>query len=406
MMRSSVHLSSLHRKANRQVGSITISFLAMLIPVLTMISMTLAISAQLMTANRAAQGAESASLACAFADKADSSMLQAYQDYYSSKFSGSYQFLPTNSKCKFSLSNRLSLPLPWFSDSDLTSNVVAAGGNLQARIEQSHSPIPTEVVLVLDISGSMAGNISSLKSILTDALRTIENDSEQANALGSVRISIVPFESGVSTTKPPWLSNVSSGVYCIDGLAYQNDTFSASLTVDNLATPHFRRAVRYALVDNWLSDCSPTSTLLPLTNRYSTVQNKINSLAVSGGTASYQGLIWGVRQLLPSWQQAWGVEVNTSAEVRKKLVLLTDGADNDYRFDELVNAGFCSKVIDQYDIEMNFIGYGVTAARIAQFQQCTNDPKKVFSAQNKTQLDHYFSEILAVTYSAKLLLGK
>ncbi len=115
----------------------------------------------------------------------------------------------------------------------------------------------------------------------------------------------------------------------------------------------------------------------------------------------------GVRQLLPSWQQAWGgVEVNTSAEVRKKLVLLTDGADNDYRFDELVNAGFCSKVINQYGIEMNFIGYGVSGARIAQFQQCTNDSQKVFSAQNKTQLDHYFSEILSVNYSAKLLLGK
>lgn len=395
-----------NRIASRQTGSITISFLAILTPALIMAFSTLIVSTQIMVSNRAAQAADSASLACAFADKAEHKMIQAYQDYYQPTLFGISPSQPTNRKCKISIGYSLASRLPSMTDDSFTTDVVAAGGNLQARIEQSHSPIPTEVVLVLDISGSMAGNISSLKSILTDALRTIENDSEQANALGSVRISIVPFESGVSTTKPPWLSNVSSGVYCIDGLAYQNDTFSASLTVDNLATTHSRRAVRYALVDNWLSDCSPTSTLLPLTNRYSTVQNKINSLAVSGGTASYQGLIWGVRQLLPSWQQAWGVEVNTSAEVRKKLVLLTDGADNDYRFDELVNAGFCSKVINQYGIEMNFIGYGVSGARIAQFQQCTNDSQKVFSAQNKTQLDHYFSEILAVNYSAKLLLGK
>ncbi len=392
--------------SNRQTGSITISFLALLIPALFIVIATLIITAQIMISNRAAQAADSASLACAYADEAKSHMIRAYQSYYQPKLAGITQLEPIKKKCKISIGYSLSPLLPSFTDENFAENVMASEGNLTARVDESTSPIPTEVVLVLDISGSMASNMSSLKSILTNALRTIENESEQADALGSVKISIVPFESGVSTTRPRWLSNEPNGVYCIDGLTYQNDTFSASLTVDNLSTLHAQRAIRFSPPEKWRLSCSNDSTLLPLTNQLSRVQNKINDLTVSGGTASYQGLIWGVRQLLPSWQQAWGVAVNSSPDVRRKLVLLTDGADNDDTFDQLVNADFCNKVIGQYGIEMNFIGYGVGTTRLSQFERCTNDPKKVFSATNTAQLDNYFKKILTVNYSAKLRLGK
>ncbi|MGF1753180.1 VWA domain-containing protein [Vibrio makurazakiensis] len=399
-------LSTTPSYAKRQAGSMTVSLLALLIPALFMVIATLMISAQIMVSNRAAQAADSASLACAYSDQAQPRMLSAYQEYYQPNLAGITRLAPVNQKCNISIGYSLSALLPTFTDEDFSSNVMASGGKMEARVTEVPTAIPTEMVLVLDISGSMSGNLDSLKSILTTALNTIEQESTQANASGAVSVSIVPFESGVSANRPPWLSNEPTGVYCIDGLAYQNDTFSASLTVDNLATLHSERAVRFTPPQKWLTDCSPNSPLLPLTNQLSVVKKNIDALTVSGGTASYQGLIWGVRQLLPEWQHAWGVTASPSFGVRKKLVLLTDGDDSGSTFDQLVNAGFCNKVINQFGIEMNFIGYGVNASRLDQFQQCTNDPDKVFSANNNNQLDKYFSDILSVEYDTKLQLGK
>ena len=87
-------------------------------------------------------------------------------------------------------------------------------------------------------------------------------------------------------------------------------------------------------------------------------------------------------------------------------MLFTDGYDGDDTFDQLVNAGFCTTAINQYGIEMNFIGYGVSASRIAQFENCAGDPLRVFSATSTAQLNEYFSDILAVEYSATIKLTR
>ena len=392
--------------ARQQKGSITLSFLALLLPALFIAVGTLMISAQVMVSNRAAQAADSASLACAFADEATPRMMRVYQDYYHPTLKGVSGLTPENQGCRISLGYSVTPLLPHFSYERYDQNVTATGGGFKGGVESKHSAIPTELVLVLDVSGSMSSNIQSLKSILSNALNTIQSQSNNANDLDSVSISIVPFDSGVATHRPPWLSKEAAGIYCIDGLSYRNGDFSAALTVDNLASLHSERPVEFTPPSKWLSDCNQDSPMLPLTNVFSRVQNSINSLTANGGTRSYQGLVWGVRQLIPSWQQAWGINVSTVPETRRKLVLFTDGADEGDAFNQLVNAGFCTTAIKQYGIEMNFIGYGVSPSRITQFENCAGNPLRVFSATNTTQLNEYFSDILAVEYSASIRLTR
>ncbi|WP_454440498.1 VWA domain-containing protein [Vibrio bathopelagicus] len=391
-----------------QQGSMTISFLALLFPALFIAVGTLMISAQVMVSNRAAQAADSAALACAFADTATLPMMRAYQEYYKPTLKGVSSLTPENqgSSCRISLGYSLSPILPNFKYESYANKVTATGGGYKGVVESKHSSIPTELVLVLDVSGSMGSNIQSLKSILSNALNTIQSQSKNANDLDSVSISIVPFDSGVAAQRPPWLAKEAAGIYCIDGLSYRNGNFSASLTVDNLATLHSERPVKFAKPNDWLLDCNQNSPMLPLTNVFSRVQNSINSLTANGGTRSFHGLLWGVRQLIPSWQQAWGINVSTLPETRRKLVLFTDGNDEGYTFDQLVNAGFCTTAINQYGIEMNFIGYDVSSSRIAQFERCAGSQSRVFSATNTTQLNKYFSDILAVEYSATIKLTK
>ncbi|MGI9874365.1 VWA domain-containing protein [Vibrio chagasii] len=392
--------------ARQQKGSITLSFLALLTPALFIAVGTLMISAQVMVSNRAAQAADSAALACAFADEATLRMMRAYQDYYHPTLKGVSGLTPKNQECRISLGYSVTPLLPHFNYRRDDQKVTATGGGFKGGVESKHSAIPTELVLVLDVSGSMGSNMSSLKSILSNALNTIQSQSENANDLDSVSISIVPFDSGVATHRPPWLSKEAAGIYCIDGLSYRNGDFSAALTVDNLATLHSERPVKFTPPSKWLSDCNQESPMLPLTSVFSRVQNSINSLTANGNTRSYQGLIWGVRQLIPSWQQAWGVNVSTTPETRRKLVLFTDGNDDVDAFTQLVNAGFCTTAIKQYGIDMNFIGYGVSPSRITQFENCAGNPLRVFSATNTTQLNKYFSDILAVEYSASIHLTR
>ncbi len=74
------------------------------------------------------------------------------------------------------------------------------------------------------------------------------------------------------------------------------------------------------------------STIMPLTTNINAITSKIRSLG-AGGSATYStlGVVWGHRLLAPAWRTIWGDAVhpvNAASNVRKVLVLLTDGDDN------------------------------------------------------------------------------
>ena len=77
-------------------------------------------------------------------------------------------------------------------------------------------------------------------------------------------------------------------------------------------------------------------TLLPLSTDRAAVIATIDGLsAVGRGTYSALGVLWGQRMLLSSWRTAWGGTVHpvdpasdAGKDVRKAIVLLTDGADS------------------------------------------------------------------------------
>ena len=74
------------------------------------------------------------------------------------------------------------------------------------------------------------------------------------------------------------------------------------------------------------------STIMPLTTNINAITSKISSLG-AGGSATYStlGVAWGHRLLAPAWRTIWGDAVhpvNAASNVRKVLVLLTDGDDN------------------------------------------------------------------------------
>lgn len=387
------------RLLSKQRGSVAISYLAMLIPMIIAAASTIVIGYQVLLSNRAMQAVDTASLACEFRGEYDRSVAQGYLDYYKPKIDKVTATLGASSGCKVELGYSYSSIFTslTFSDASYVAGVTASQKVYVTEVTDSD---PIELVLVLDISGSMMGALDELKSILNRGLTTLR--SQQANVAGQdqIKVSIVPFSNGVSVTDAPWLN--SGGTVCVDATVNSGGSFSPANTVANLDVTHDQAPVT---TSSSSSDCSFTSVILPLTSNLNDVVDSVNRLQTIGSTASYQGLLWGLRQLTPNWQSAWRVGPNRNQDnVQRKLVLMTDGMDDNSHLDELINAGLCTRA-KALGIELNFIGFGVQSWRLEQFTRCAGSAGAVFSANNTQDLDDYFSQLLSIEYDTKFNFG-
>jgi len=249
---------------------------------------------------------------------------------------------------------------------------------------------PRDVSLVLDISGSMSGRLPLLKTIINTTIQDIQNQSN--NSVSKVRIAVVPFESGVGVRDAPWLPASKGRVTCVDGMSPQG----VAQTVDDLG------ALPGMLKISTQGRC--ISPILPLTKDFAAVRSHVNGLTPTGGTSSYQGLIWGARSLISEWQQAWQITPVASSDLEQHLILFTDGDDNEDYFNQLVNTGLCQVIQNKFNIQMSFIGFGVNNSRLRQFEDCIGNGKgKVYDAQNTAQLEKFFKEALHTTTATLIL---
>ncbi|NOH53537.1 hypothetical protein F0266_11385 [Vibrio coralliilyticus] len=385
---------------NRIAGSISLSFLGLLIPMVAMIVATATIGYQVVISSRAMQAADSASLACKYAGGSLPAMNRSYLEYYKPTINvvelGPESSLGCEVKMSYSFTGL-------FNGFNFTKTSYAASSNSTeiADISETSNITPTEMVLVLDISSSMFSSIDTVKSILENVVDNIDANSVQIDGRGAVSMSVVPFSDGVSVINAPWLNK--QGVYCVDGIQKNNGSRSAQSSVFYLDATHSEKEVEHRQPDTFLADCSESSPTLPLTDNLTVVKNAIKGLDVSGSTASYQGLIWAARQLIPRWQSEWRLDTYRT-QPAKKIVLMTDGADNDDMFDQLVDAGLCERLADDFNIQLNFIGFNVSGSRLNQFERCVDAASnsavkgRVFSAYDNAELQEYFSEILKVEY--------
>ncbi|MBN3492562.1 Tad domain-containing protein [Vibrio neptunius] len=392
-----------------QTGSVSLAFLALLIPLVVLSAATIMIGFQVQLSSRAMQAVDAASLACAFSDYSDPGVNQAYLDYYQPNIKLVTSEIFSTSGCEINMGYSLT---GLFSSLKFAQASYSAQSNsvAQANVNQSSSVTPTEMTLVLDISSSMTGSIETLKRILIRAIERIERDNVQIDGRRAISISIVPFSDGVSARNTAWLEE--KGVFCIDGLTKQaGGSVLVNETVRNLDRIHSEKAVSHRKPGEFLADCSASATLVSLTDDMNEVKTAINALTTTGGTRSYQGVIWGARQLIPRWRQEWGYNPY-SLTPKQKLILMTDGVDSGYVLDDLIEAGLCDRLANEFAIELNFIGFNVQESRLAQFQSCINAANtegikgQVFSATNTEKLDEYFSKILEVQYDTTLNFGQ
>ena len=203
----------------------------------------------------------------------------------------------------------------------------------------------------------------------------------------------------------PWLTPSKGVSKCVDGLAYNGWRVDANKTVNNLNKPAKELTFKDSTASPWLDYCSEESVILPLTYDLDDVIKHVDRLEVSGSTASYQGFIWGVRTLTETWQKDWEIMPVDSPFLSQRLILFTDGADSNNHLNDLIAAGLCDKVRDDLNIDVSFIGFDVSKARLQQFRDCAGSNDAVFDASNRAELAKYFKQAIDIKTNVRIVLG-
>lgn len=226
-----------------------------------------------------------------------------------------------------------------------------------------------ELALVLDLSGSMAGQkLSDLKSAARNFINSMSDSSY---------ISLIPYSNGVSFENQSWSAASNGQKTCIYARARvckpniwgggcTDQWGSESHVVANL----FASAASNNFLEEawrggqWLAENCSTFTALPLTSDKQALLAKVNSLSdpvASTTTISYEGIIWGGRMIAPQWRGQWGNAdlPKNSSEIDKHLILFTDGGDTGvyrYIFRDLVSSGLCDALRNN-GYKLHYVGY-------------------------------------------------
>ncbi|HCS23735.1 MAG TPA: pilus assembly protein [Alphaproteobacteria bacterium] len=291
-----------------------------------------------------------------------------------------------------------------------------------------------EVALVLDVTGSMAGNnISALKTASTNFLNIMFSRISDPEYL---KVAIVPFSMSVSVGQPgtAFVDWPTSDAYkTASSIVYNSGTTGTStdwrgcileraspLDTRDDATPNWgmyrypRTCSQYnsngtcrTYSNNNPNNGCTVSRVVPLTNSQSTLQSSINGLTASGNTYINVGLVWGWRVLSPTAPFTEGSEYD-DPDWSKTIVLMTDGDNQPISTYSAYGAG-SSLSASQLNTKMmtvcqNAKDAGVTIYTITfqsgisnstrnLFRQCATDESKYFDAPSNQDLITAFENI-------------
>ncbi len=224
---------------------------------------------------------------------------------------------------------------------------MSASAQAEATLESKS----VEVSLVLDITGSMAGQrITDLRSAANELIDIVVQD--QQTPFYS-KIALVPYSMAVNAgsyaaqvrgtfTTSPSLCTYPAAPTCRDYKFPRADspTQTRTLSISNCVT---ERSGPQAYTDarpdtapvgrNFPASGNPcpSATILPLTSNKTTLHSQINALTDGGSTAGHIGLAWGWYMISPNFGYIWPASQPapyTDETVIKVVILMTDGDFN------------------------------------------------------------------------------
>jgi uncharacterized protein YegL len=265
-----------------------------------------------------------------------------------------------------------------------------------------------ELALALDNTGSMSSSskMTQLKSAAKNLISVLKTAAKKPD---DVKIAIVPFDftvnlgtsykdndwfdysnldcngnkSGSGCTAANWKDSWEG---CVRDRTYPYDTQDDAPTSNNTKFPVF--------------DCGSLVTLMPLTNNWTALNGKIDSMTPNGNTNVTIGLVWAWHALTP------GAPLSEASAPKKDLdkviILLTDG-DNTEAWKN--SSGSKVTKTSTIDARTKLACDNAKAANIKIYairvidgnadllRNCATNPSMYYDVQNASQLSSVFGAI-------------
>jgi Mg-chelatase subunit ChlD len=257
-----------------------------------------------------------------------------------------------------------------------------------------------ELVLVIDVSGSMNGSrIAAVRDAASEMVEGLMSDID----LGDVAISLVPYSS--FTAPGPLLSSYFTNYPTTDCVNFRSNEYRTTALPMNTTAflPH---------------NCSAQQALriFPFMSDVTTITNRINALTANGGTNTSQGVRWAASLLDPAMRPivqsmiAVG-EIDPvfdgrpadfgSEEVIKALVLMTDG-NNNAQSSNTYTLETCTAIKEQGAL-MFTIAYDAPSGGVSLMQNCATSASHYFDTSS-TEILNIFAGIGNTLHSMTLRL--
>lgn len=193
--------------------------------------------------------------------------------------------------------------------------------------EVSYSKFDVELALVLDVTGSMGGDMDTLKDAANSLVDTLIPDGTSESD-SKIRISIVPYSQGVNLGE--YAQAVTDGNKGTRNCVTER-TGDAQYTDDPYDYDADNEDSYFGGGSN---SCASTPQMEPLTAKRNKLTTAIKKLSASGATAGQTGIGWGWYSLSPNWTNLWPTKSApgdyNDDEILKFAVIMTDGDFNTY----------------------------------------------------------------------------
>jgi len=246
-----------------------------------------------------------------------------------------------------------------------------------------------EIALVLDSTGSMStfSRMVELKKAANAML-----DSLETSEAGLVKIAIVPFDVNVRVPNSYknatwfktdwWVSWFWNG--CIADRDQSNDVSDAAVTSS--------AATKYP---GALCSSNQLTTILPLTDNFTALHDKITALTPAGNTNITIGVSWGITLLSSQEPFTEGAAPGTK-DVTKIMVLMTDGDNTENRWTSnatQIDARTTFACQSAKDAKIEVYTVRLMEGNATLLQNCASNSANYYNMQNSADLVPVFQAI-------------
>ncbi len=282
-----------------------------------------------------------------------------------------------------------------------------------------------ELMMVLDVTGSMEDNIPGLRAAATNMLQVIygETSSRPDVYIGlapfSVRVNIIDYgETWMNS--PPSQTNGPPAPVDFECRINEVDPNYPRLCVaarsgfngENTELPSFEGFDEF---QGSMAGC-PVPRAVGLTSSRAAIQNEIDNLCSGSRTSTHRGMVWGWRMISEDWQGLWGdpsLPLSNEESPGKYVVIMTDGVNTPVEdgeepdSEEEANEQLLREceAMKAEGITIFAVTFDMGGDLTDLYQQCTTVPEYQFDAETEIELEQVFGIIgdLVTTGGARLV---